>query len=282
MFKQNLENLTQKLQDQNIRSEVIKNYLKEYLQILILDFLYSSKFKDLIFTGGSCLRICYGLNRLSEDLDLDTEKNINKQELAKNIKKYFAEKLQYKNLEISIKGRNKKIYLKFPVLYDLGLAGQSESNKLYVKLEIEKTLSKKFKTEKTPIIRDEFSFFIKNYDLSTLMAGKITAVLRRSFFKGKGDKITFKGRDYYDLIWYLQKGIKPNMNYIKDLNKISSLKNLFQELDKKLKAINLTYLKQDIENLFESKNFVEDFVKNFQNLYQRYKKQYLFDFAKKT
>ena len=107
------------------------------------------------------------------------------------------------------------------------------------------------------------------------MAGKITAVLKRSFFKGKGDKITFKGRDYYDLIWYLQKDVKPNMVYIKDLNKISSFKKLFQELDKKIKAINLTYLKQDIENLFESKSFVEDFVKNFKNIYARYKKQYL-------
>lgn len=275
MLEQNLENLTKKLQEQNIRSEVIKNYLKEYLQIIILDFLYSSKYKDLIFTGGSCLRICYGLNRLSEDLDLDTEKSINKNRLAQDLKKYFLEKLQYKNLEISIKGQNKKIYLKFPVLYGLNLAKQSESNKLYVKLEIEKILSKKFKTEKTPIIRDEFSFFVKNYDLPTLMAGKITAVLKRSFFKGKGDKITFKGRDYYDLIWYLQKDVKPNMVYIKDLNKISSFKKLFQELDKKIKAINLTYLKQDIENLFESKSFVEDFVKNFKNIYARYKKQYL-------
>lgn len=75
------------------------------------------------------------------------------------------------------------------------------------------------------------------------------------YSQGKGDKITFKGRDYYDLIWYLQKGVKPNLCYIKALTKIADLKNLFQELDKKIKGINLTYLKQNIENLFESKKF---------------------------
>ena len=51
---------------------VILNYLKEYIQYLVLYLIYNhSKFKKLVFKGGSCLSICYNLPRLSEDLDFD-------------------------------------------------------------------------------------------------------------------------------------------------------------------------------------------------------------------
>ena len=47
-----------------------RTLLKEYLQIVILDYLYSHpQYSDLVFYGGSCLAHCFGLNRLSEDLD---------------------------------------------------------------------------------------------------------------------------------------------------------------------------------------------------------------------
>ena len=47
-----------------------KNLVKEYLQIPILSFFYSNKkYQDLIFYGGSCLKHCFDLPRLSEDLD---------------------------------------------------------------------------------------------------------------------------------------------------------------------------------------------------------------------
>ncbi len=237
-----------------------------------MEFLYNQKkYQDLIFTGGSCLRFCFGLNRLSEDLDLDALKTINKKNLSKDLKKYFKEKLEYQDLEISIKGKEEKIYLKFPILKYLKLSRNNESDKLYVKIEIVKVSKFPFKTEKTPILQDNFSFFVKNYDLPSLMAGKINAILSRVFFKGKGNKITFKGRDWYDLIWYFQKRIQPNLPYLKKLTKISKQEEVFKKIDKMAMNLNLKHLKSDIENLFESKKFVEDFVKNFKNLYQKFR-----------
>ena len=55
-----------------------RNLLKEYLQVLILDFIYSSpKYGGLIFYGGTCLAHCFGLRRLSEDIDfVDDKKEI--------------------------------------------------------------------------------------------------------------------------------------------------------------------------------------------------------------
>ena len=271
MLEQELKRITQELKGKNIRAEVIKNYLKEYLQLVVLEFIYSSDYQDLIFTGGSCLRFCYGLNRLSEDLDLDVSKKIDKQKLKKELLKYFKEKLKYQDLEASISGKSQKIYLKFPLLENLNLVKSGESKKLYLKLEIEKTSNKKFKTEKTPVIQKNFSFFVNNYDLPSLMSGKIAALLKRSFKKGKGDKITFKGRDYYDLISYLSKAVVPNMPYLKELTGLSDLEAVFKALDKKIKKINLVYLRQDIESLFENRAFVEQFTRNFKTLYQKRK-----------
>lgn len=272
MLIQNLEKKVQELKNKGFRNEIIKNQLKEHLQLFILEFLFNQKdYQNLIFTGGSCLRFCYKLNRLSEDLDLDSIKKINKKKLAQELKEYFAKKLQYQDLEISIKGKVEKIYLKFPCLKFLKLAKLDESDKLYIKIEIEKISKMPFELEKTMILQDGFSFFVRNYDLPSLMAGKINAILFRIFFKGKGDKITFKGRDWYDLIWYFQKGIKPNLAYLKQLTKIFNEKEIFKKLDEKAMKLNLSYLKSDIENLFENKKFVENFVNNFRDLYKKFR-----------
>lgn len=272
MLTQNLEKKVQELKSKKLTNEIIKIYLKEYLQLFILEFLYNQKkYQDMIFTGGSCLRFCYGLNRLSEDLDLDVLKKIDKKELARELKEYFKKNLQYPNLEISIKGKEEKIYLKFQILKYLNLFQLGESDKLYVKIEIAKIPKAPFKLEKTPILQDGFSFFVKNYDLPSLMAGKINAILFRVFLKGKGDKITFKGRDWYDLIWYFKNNIQPNLAYLKKITKIFNKEEIFKRLDKRAMSLNLNYLKNDIENLFESKKFVDDFIKNFRSLYKRYR-----------
>ncbi len=68
-----------------------RNLLKNYLQVVVLDFIYSTKkYSGLIFYGGSCLAHCHNLPRLSEDLDfVDLEKKIEISELAKDLEEYF-------------------------------------------------------------------------------------------------------------------------------------------------------------------------------------------------
>lgn len=271
----NLQRVVDAYLRSGIATPVIKNLLKEYLQLYVLDFIYNSHHgKRLIFTGGSCLRFCFGLNRISEDLDLDSICDFEKKELASEFEGYFAQRWGYKDLEISISGRGEKIYLKFPILTKLGLAKYPESNKLYVKVEIEKNPSDYFDTTITPINRDNFSFLLRHYDLATMMAGKIACILTRTFAKGKGDKITFKGRDYYDLLWYLQRGILPNMQRIKTLCGISAKEELLERLKEKIASINLAHLKEDIINLFENPQFVEDLVRNYKSLVIKYVNEY--------
>jgi len=123
------------LRRQNLPAPLIKNHIKEYLQLHVLDFIYNSPVgKSFLFTGGSCLRICYGLNRLSEDIDFDLTRDIELKTVAQNLFEHFSKKLQYKGLEFAVKGKHKKIYLKFPILHSLELADANDSNKLYVKI----------------------------------------------------------------------------------------------------------------------------------------------------
>lgn len=251
----------------------IRNLLKEVLQYYVLTYIYSSSFgKKLIFTGGSCLRICHGLNRLSEDLNFDTNDIIDKKDLVKNIIKYFKSNLQYKDIEVNISGQGKKIYLKFPVLNQLGLAEKpNQMKKLFVKVEIDKNPSKNYQIDLTPVAKYSLNFLARSYDLPTLMTNKITAILKRSWQLGK-TKISFKGRDYYDLLWFLQKSIKPNMARLKDLTRIKTKKELIAKLKDKTDSINTKYLREDLINLFKDTKFAEEISENYKILLDKYLK----------
>ncbi len=95
-----------------------RNLLKEYLQIVVLDFIYSHPtYSQLLFYGGSALAHCFDLQRLSEDLDfIDEEKKINVGKLAKDLENYFG-----KRTDLSAKTNVQKfrVYLKFPILHEL-------------------------------------------------------------------------------------------------------------------------------------------------------------------
>jgi len=273
MLEQILKNLVKEKEKKGIAKDITRNLLKETLQFYVLDFIYNSAYgKNLIFCGGSALRICYNLNRLSEDLDFDLikEDETNKEQLVKDILDYFKKRWNFQKIEATISGQKKKIYLKFPILYDLGLTKKPESKKLYVKLEIASNISKYYKTEFIPISKFNLNFILKSYTLESLMASKIIAVLKRTFKKGKGDKITFKGRDYYDLLWFLQKGVHPDMKRLSNVLNLNSKKQIYKMLWQKVKKIELRYLKEDLLPLFEDGRFIESYCQNYKKMVEKY------------
>ena len=88
--------------DKEIMKKILREYsgeselyrrvlLKEYIQILSLDFIYShDDYKSLIFYGGTCLVHCFDLPRLSEDLDfVDAKKQIDLDIFAKDLESFF-------------------------------------------------------------------------------------------------------------------------------------------------------------------------------------------------
>lgn len=246
-----------------------RNLLKEYLQILVLDFIYSHKdYSQLVFYGGSCLSHCYGLPRLSEDLDfVDLKKEIKLKELAKELASHLKEKF---NLDVKILIQKFRLYLKFSMLKELGLAEKGESDLLFLKIEIfsQFDFCPSCKVEMAPLFKFNKSLLVRVFDLSTLMATKIQAVLRRKWIKtGKNGEILarVKGRDYFDLLWYLDKGIKPNLACLEDKKMADLKKTLAQAVGQ----VDEKSIQIDLEPLIADANFVNNLSKNLKEILQR-------------
>ena len=267
MLSEIFSQIVMEKQKTGIRQAVTINYLKEYLQYLVLNMLYNHKdYKTLVFKGGSCLRICYGLPRLSEDLDFDYDGKNTGEILLADLEIYLKQEIEQKyfsEIQTKIQGKG-RIYLKFPILKELGLAGKNDSDLLFVKIETESNLLPKAKYVLTPISNFGYNFLARNYDLPTLMSGKINAILERMWFKGEKNEIDIKGRDFYDLYWFLQKGIKPNMEVLRKTTGIKTIKKLRKVLEKKIMAVVTPQkLSYDLVNFLPESEFVRDFSKNY-------------------
>lgn len=256
----------------------IINRLKEHLQLRLLNQLSNDKAfnRKLIFTGGTCLRFCFGLPRLSEDLDFDYSGELDAGALGRTAARYLEKALRITDIGCSIKGENKKIYLKLPILDELGLSFGG-SRILYLKIEPMRAPDAPAKLEITAISRDNFYFFIRRYSLPDLMAGKINAFLTRVFTKSRDDKSDFKGRDVFDLIWYMSRNIQPNQARLKILLAGTDYENrdwpgLLADLEKKLKRTVKSRISGDIQYFIEDQDTLRAFLSNYFEIFRRYRR----------
>jgi len=263
--------LTKLVKDSASDDRVFKrNLLKNYLQILVLDFIYSDmEYSQLVFYGGSSLAHCYNMPRLSEDLDfVDLKKKIEIPKLSENLEGYFK-----KNTDLEVKAVPQKfrIYLKFPLLHELGLAGKSESDLLFLKIEIFNGFDfcTDYKIETIPLFKFNRTVLVKTFDLPTLMATKIRAVLMRKWEKtDKAGKTlaTVKGRDYYDLLWYLEKGIMPNFECMEGITNKEKLK---EQLLSSIIKVDTRSIRMDLESLIDDPELVKNLSKNIKEILTR-------------
>ncbi|MCX5809626.1 MAG: nucleotidyl transferase AbiEii/AbiGii toxin family protein [Proteobacteria bacterium] len=247
-----------------------RNLLKEYLQIVVLNFIYSHKdYSQLLFYGGSALAHCFDLQRLSEDLDfIDETKKINIPKLAKDLEDYFRKRT---DLEVKTTVQKFRIYLKFPILRDLGLSTREETDMLFLKVEVysEFDFCTKYSTDIRPVFKFNRSVLIKTLDVSTLMATKIRAILFRKWEKtDKQGKITekVKGRDCFDLLWYLQKGIQPNLSCIEGFENMKDLKERLLAI---VSNIDNKSIQLDLEALISNPGFVNNMSRNMKAILER-------------
>ncbi len=252
----------------------IRNRLKEQLQYYLLNFVYNSSYAErLLFKGGTCLRFCFDLPRLSEDLYFDVEdyRMFNQDQFIKDIKKHFTNTLRYTDFKISVSGIHKIIYLKFPILNKLGFPtnpNKPTENLLNIRIDLAGISGAGFKKEISLKSTYNFSFLIRRYSLSDLYAGKLAAILTREKFEGKERAPRFKGRDYFDIWWLYEKRIQWNEEYLKSLVQISSREELVSNINAKIQeaAKRKQELKQDLLPFFENSSFVEDLVNNIGSL----------------
>lgn len=276
MLNSELSILAGALKNKGLPEAYVINRLKEHLQLRILNYLYNRKSynRKLIFTGGTCLRFCFGLPRLSEDLDFDCEGDLNADEIGRATAQYLVGLLKIKDISCSIKGENKKIYLKLPILDELGLSFGG-SRVLYLKIEPMPAPKAPASVEVSPISKEGFYFFIRRYSLPDLMAGKINAFLTRVFIKGRDSEGDFKGRDVFDLIWYMSRNVQPNWERLKILLAGTGYENrgwpgLLSDIEKKLKNTKKSRITGDIQYFIEDQDALRAFLSNYLEIFRQY------------
>lgn len=244
--------------------------LREYLQVMALQILYRMKNSEhLRFGGGTCLRICHNLPRYSEDLDFSLDKkDLPVTKIINGLKEGFHNYgVEFhlsvpKNID---KKRVAKYWLKFPnLLHPLGYSPHISEN-LAVKLEIDKHPPKKGRGEFFYVEKFKQHFPIFKNDLPTLFSGKIGAVCHRGYHAM---------RDFYDLLWYLNKGIEPNYKELQELHiPAHNRESLIALLREKTKNVDGKKLIETIGGFLENpaeKNALLDYPRVFSQAAARY------------
>ena len=278
MSEQIIAILKRKLDDfahhDRMDAETLRNALKEELQFYVLNFIYHhTEYNKWIMYGGSALRIIHGLDRMSVDLDFEVSEMVTKDfldELKKEIEDHFSSTYSTHSSFMTVKivtGRG--LLLKFNTGVALNLG--HPSNQVHVKVDLNHFTAPKTVTERYPINRDQLSFVIVTYNMSTLMASKVAAIFLRGT-RGVGKAFyEEKGRDVYDLIWYMNNKIVPDLDYLiaKNVKEAKDLRTLFDKLTIKMNAVSDANLKQDLLPLFVNRTYIENWLTNWRESYLR-------------
>lgn len=280
MSEQIIAILKRKLDDlashSQMDAETLRNALKEELQFYVLNFIYHHpEYSKWVMYGGSALRIIHGLDRMSVDLDFEVSEAITKhflEDLKKEIEDHFSQRYNIHSnfLTVSIEAE-RGLKLKFNLGEQLSLGHSSKW--VHVKIDLNHFSAPHLVTERRPINRDQLSFVIVTYNMSTLMASKVAAVFLRGT-RGVGKAIyEEKGRDIYDLLWYMSsdRKIVPDLDYLtaKNVKEAKDLRTLFDRLTVKMNAVSDTNLKGDLFPLFLNRPYIENWVANWMESYLR-------------
>ncbi len=241
--------------------EDILSALREIMQEITLAALSRTDFfEKAAFYGGTALRIFYGLDRYSEDLDFSLlQPNTNF-----SIEPYFESILnEFNSVGIKVRIHEKKkaqqtyidsAFLKTETIWKeivleeiIEGIGVRSNKSIKIKIEVDKNPSLNFITEEKLLIQP-FSFYVKCFSKPNLFAGKMHALLFRKW------KNRVKGRDWYDLEWYIKKGIPLDINHFltraKDTNdwhKESITKEEIMELlNQKINTVSFSNIKDDV------------------------------------
>lgn len=249
-----------------------KDALREIMQEIALAGLYRAGFfEKAAFYGGTALRIFYGLDRYSEDLNfsllgIDPEFDLGKYQDA------IVHEFESLGMKVSVREKKKVVksnidstFLKSETLWkELVLEGiipQQGINRIAnikIKIEVDTQPPLGFETEEKLLLRP-FSFYVKCFALPDLFAGKMHALLFRKWGKN------VKGRDWYDMEWYIKKGVVLNLHHFVlraidsgDWNSDTMTENEFRDLlAKRIDSVDMQYVRDDIKRFIKDQGVLE-------------------------
>lgn len=246
VFDQMLARYEQKTETDKI------NVLHEVMQQVALAGLNRAGFFDkAAFYGGTCLRIFYGIDRFSEDMDfslLQVDSKFSLEYYFDALKEEFhsyGREIELVKKQKTTQSNIESAFLKDDTeLYNIQFKTEKA---VKIKLEVDVNPPLGFSTEHKLLLQP-YSFMSRCYALPDLYAGKMHALLFRTW------KNRVKGRDWYDFEWYVRRGEKLNFEHLKQRTlqqgKYSDLqftKEFFlQLLHDKIKQTDIAQVKQDV------------------------------------
>lgn len=235
--------------------------LREIMQEIALAGLYRAFFfEKAAFYGGTALRIFYGLNRFSENLDF----SLLRPDPTFSLERYLSglvSEFAAAGMQVSVREKQKtgqspvdSAFLKSETIWKeliledvIPRYGLSQVARVKIKIEVDTQPPSGFGTEEKLLLRP-FSFYVKCFTLPDLFAGKMHALLFRKW----GTNV--KGRDWFDLEWYIRKRVTLHLDHLisrardsGDWDKLTMTpEELHQLLWAKINSVNMDRVKADI------------------------------------
>lgn len=255
----NIKSMVEKYQKNKI-SEQTK--VREILQqVALLGLERNGFFEKAAFYGGTALRILYGLDRFSEDLDFTLfkpDRTFDFQPFLEGMKRELASfgfDMEVSKKEKNIETGVVSAFMKSNTIQLFLAIGEETKRinpdaKIRIKLEVDTDPPTDFRVENV-LVANPTSFYVTTLRQSDLFAGKMHALLFRAW------KNRVKGRDWYDLIWYLQNKIPLSLKYLESCMRQAG--NLTEPLDQK-KVLEMVDARIDQIQWDDAKNDVRAFI----------------------
>ena len=227
------------------------NVLHEVMQQIALAGLSRGGFfEKAAFYGGTCLHLLHGMRRFSEDMDF----SLLEPDLGFRFEDYFPAvveefKMAGKDVEIKMKHKGQPSAIESAFLkessdvFDIGFTTEK---RLKVKVEVDIDPPPKFTTE-MKLLELPRKCWVRSYDLPGLYAGKVSAALFRKW------KNRVKGRDWYDVTWYIQNRVELDLAHLIERAKeseptadVSTREKLLATFDARIDTIDFENAKQDV------------------------------------
>lgn len=254
------EKLRSPAQGDNAQHEVMQ-------KIALAGLARGGFFERAAFYGGTCLHLLHGMERYSEDMDF----SLLEPDLKFRFEDYFPAvveefKLAGKDVEIKMKHKGQPSAIESAFLkessdvFDIGFTTEK---RLKVKVEVDIDPPPCFKTEMIPVVSPR-TFWARAYDLPGLYAGKVSAALFRKW------KTRVKGRDWYDLVWYIANNVELDMTHLIERAKeseptadVSTPEKLLAAFDAKIDAIDFERAKEDVVPFIGDIHELDSWSKDF-------------------
>lgn len=215
-----------------------RGILREYLQYKILEIIFNSEYANkLSFIGGTALRIIYGNNRFSEDLDFDNF-GLSENEfdlLAQKVKNGLEAQGLKVEIDVVSKGAY-RCYIRLPELLFVNELSSHQGEKILIQID---SFAHNFSYQSEKKILNKFDIF------SDIFVTPAEIILSQKIFAAFNRKRA-KGRDFFDIV-FLMSFAKPNYDYLKEKIGISNEKELKNKFLEATQEFDFKALAKDVE-----------------------------------